>query len=192
MELLTTLLTTTTGVGATWVIARRLRRRTRQRALARRLRDYEVALPLDTSHLSPGLASLASGARTLRLVLETPLSRAFQAARETNALRIGDSLAEYDNALADARLGLWHWLVGVGRLTASEFALLRQLRLDPRPLRTLLYEPGVFDRGDAPFEAPLFPALPDLEQVVDALCRAIEHLRRFEVALLSYRADPYR
>lgn len=191
MDPLVTLLTTT-GAGATWILARRWRRAGRRRALADRLDAYEVALPLDTRHLSPGLASLAAGARTLRRVLETPLQRAFEASRETVALRIGESLAAYDIALADARHELWRWLLGVGRLTAADYTLLRRLQLDPRPLRDLVYKPGVLDRDDDPFAERLFPALPDLDRVVDELCAAIEHLRRFEVALLSHRADPYR
>jgi hypothetical protein len=186
---LTTLLTTTTGVGATYVIARRLRRRAQQQAVARRLHGYDVELPLDTRHLSPGLASLATGARTLRLVLETPLLRAFEAQRETS-FRLGQSITEYDSALADARHALWQWLMGVRHLSAADYALLRTLQLDPRPLRTLMFKPGVFDRCDDVYE--VFPALPDLELVVSELCRAIEQLRRFEVALLSYRSDPYR
>jgi hypothetical protein len=185
-------LLTTTGAGATYVLARRWRRRGRRRALARRLGSYDVELPLDTRHLSAGLAALAIGARTLRLVLETPLSRAFEASREASPLRLGESLAEYDLALADARHELWRWLLGVRNLTASDYGLLRRLHLDPRPLRALIYKPGVFDRGDDLFAEPLFPSLPDLDLVIDELCAAIEQLRRFEIALLSHRADPYR
>ena len=190
MDPLTTLLTTTTGVGATYVLARRLRRKAQQQALARRLHGYEVELPLDTKHLSAGLGSLAVGARTLRLVMETPLLRAFEAQREASPWRLGQSITEYDSALADARHGLWQWLLGVGHLTAADYELLRKLQLDPRPLRTLMFKPGVFDRCDDVYE--VFPALPDLDFVVSELCNAIEHLRRFEVALLSYKADPYR
>lgn len=191
MDPLVTLLTTT-GAGATWVLARRIRRRSQQRALARRLASYEVEQPLDTRHLSPGLAALASGARTLRLVLETPLSRAFAASREASPIRLAESIAEYDLALTDARHELWRWLLGIRNLNAPDYALLRALQLDPRPLRALMYKPGVFERGDDVFAEPLFPVAPDLDLVVDELCAAIEHLRRFEVALLSHRADPYR
>jgi hypothetical protein len=186
------LLTTTTGAGATYVLCRRWRRRGRQRALASRLAKYDVEQPLDTRHLSPGLAALAVGARTLRLVLETPLSRAFEASREVSPLRLAESMAEYDLSLADARHELWRWLLGIGHLRAADFALLRALQLDPRPLRTLIFKPGVFDRGDDVFAEPIFPAPPDLDLVVEELCAAIEHLRRFEVALLSHRRDPYR
>ena len=183
---------TTTGAGATYVLCRRWRSRGRQRDLAQRLSTYDVAMPLDTRHLSPGLAALASGARTLRLVLETPLQRAFEASREASPLHLGESIGAYDRALSDARGELWSWLLAIGRLTAADYTLLRRLQLDPRPLRELIYKPGVFDRGDDPFAEPLFPSLPDLDLVVDELCHAIEQLRRFEVALLSHRSDPYR
>lgn len=154
----------------------------RRRAILSRLEQLEVALPLEVDHLPPRLQALALGARATRRVLETPLSRVL---RSTPG-RYGD----FDLAVTEARRTLWEWMCGLKSLDAADYAILRELRLDPRPLRGLLYAPGVFERGDDVFATAL-PA-PDVERVTESLCTAIEHLRRFEVALLSYRPDPYR
>ena len=115
-------------------------------------------------------------------MLETPLTRVLN----SSPGRYGD----FDIAVTEARRTLWEWMCGLKELGAPEYAILRELRLDPRPLRGLLYAPGVFERGEDVFAAAI-PA-PDVDLVVDSLCTAIEHLRRFEVALATYRPDPYR
>jgi len=154
----------------------------RRRALQSRLARLEVALPLQLEHLSPRLQALAHDARAARRVLETPLTRLLAGGP--------GRYADFDCALTEARRSLWEWMCGIRALGAPDVAVLRELRLDPRPLRTLLYAPGVFERGHDVF-ATSVPA-PDIERVVESLCSAIDHLRQFEVALLSYRPDPYR
>ncbi|MGH1339906.1 MAG: hypothetical protein ACRBN8_00030 [Nannocystales bacterium] len=154
----------------------------RRRAVGARLAQLEVTLPLEVDHLPPRLQGLVRGARATRRVLETPLSRLLSAGSWR--------FADFDMAVTEARRTLWDWMCGLQGLGAADYALLRELRLDPRPLRGLLYAPGVFERGEDVFATAL-PA-PNVEHVVESLCSAIEHLRRFEVALLSYRPDPYR
>ncbi len=179
LELLTAALTAT---AASWAVVRSAQNLVRRRAVGVRLAQLEVALPLEVDHLPPRLQALVHGARAARRVLETPLSRMLGAA----SWRYTD----FDLAVTEARRALWDWMCGLKGLGAAEYALLRELRLDPRPLRGLLFAPGVFERGEDVFASAL-PA-PDVEHVVESLCTAIEHLRRFEVALLSYRPDPYR
>ncbi|MBV1857146.1 MAG: hypothetical protein KUG77_01955 [Nannocystaceae bacterium] len=179
LELLTAALTAT---AASWAVVRGTQNVFRRRAVGVRLAQLEVALPLEVDHLPPCLQSLVCGARATRRVLETPLSRVLSA----GSWRYTD----FDLAVTEARRTLWDWMCGLQGLGAADYALLRELRLDPRPLRGLLYAPGVFERGEDVFAAAL-PA-PDVEHVVESLCTAIEHLRRFEIALLSYRPDPYR
>ena len=186
------LATTTTTAGGAYVALSVRQRRQRQRRIARRLQDVDVALPLDTRHLSPGLARIAIGARTARLCLETPLCRFEEVLVRDSPWRARERLGDYDRALGDARMHLWQWLKQIAALPASDIALLRRLQLDPRPLRSVIYKPGVFDRTEDVFDASIFPDQPDLELVADELCTAMEDLRRFEVALLSHRPDPYR
>lgn len=154
----------------------------RRRAVETRLAQLELARPLEVDHLPVRLQRLAHGARAARRVLETPLTRVL----DTSPGRYGD----FDVAVTEARRALWEWMCGLKDLGAAEYAILRELRLDPRPLRGLLYARGVFERGDDVFAAAV-PA-PNVDLVVDSLCTAIEHLRRFEVALATYRPDPYR
>lgn len=179
LELLTAALTAT---AASWAVVRGTQNVFRRRAVGVRLAQLEVTLPLEVDHLPPRLQGLVRGARATRRVLETPLSRVLS----TASWRYSD----FDLAVTEARRTLWDWMCGLQGLSAADYALLRELRLDPRPLRGLLFAPGVFERGEDVFASAL-PA-PDVEHVVESLCTAIEHLRRFEVALLSYRPDPYR
>ncbi len=181
------MLTVTAGASS-WAAVQGGRRIVRRRALDARLARLDVELPMRTEHLTPRLQTLVLGARSTRRVLETPLDRVLSAPR--TPWRVGESFRDYDLALTDARRTLWDWMCGLRHLDAADIALLRQLQLDPRPLRSLLYQPGLFDRGSAVFE--VLPTAPDLDGVVEGLFTAIEHLRRFEVALLSYRPDPYR
>ncbi len=192
MDLVITLLTTTTGAGATYLLERARRDHRRRQALARRLAQTDVHLPLDVEHLSPNLAALTVGARTVRLVLQTPLARLQRSGVRELPWRMRERLADYDNALADARRALWHWLCSFRRLDAGEQSLLRHLGLDPRPLRSVMWQPGVFDRTDDVWDASIFPEVPDGHRVTEALMQAIADLRRFEVALLSCRSTPYR
>ncbi len=179
LELLTAALTAT---AASWAVVRGAQNVFRRRAVGARLAQLEVTLPLEVDHLPPRLQGLVRGARATRRVLETPLSRLLSAGSWR--------FADFDMAVTEARRTLWDWMCGLQGLGAADYALLRELRLDPRPLRGLLYAPGVFERGEDVFATAL-PA-PNVEHVVESLCSAIEHLRRFEVALLSYRPDPYR
>ena len=135
---------------------------------------------MQVEHLPVRLQALVLSARSTRRMLETPLERLLSG----STWRFGD----FDHALTDARRTLWDWMCGLRGLDAADYALLRELRLDPRPLRQLLYTPGVFERSDDVYST----AAVDHRQVIDGLCGAIEHLRHFEVALLSHRPDPYR
>jgi hypothetical protein len=192
VDLITTLLTTT-GAGAAYVVARHRHHRARRRALESRLTQLEVGLPLDVNHLSPALGRLAASARLARHRLETPLFRTQQVlGQQLSWWSLRERLDEYDLALADARLAVWEWLVQIARLDGTDVALLRRLSLDPRPLRSLIYAPGVFDRTQDVFEGVLFGSRPDPATVEAALCEAMDMLRQFEVALLSHRPTPYR
>lgn len=147
-----------------------------------RLAQLERDRPLEVDHLPVRLQALARGALATRRVLETPLSRILG----STPGRYGD----FDVAVTEARRALWDWMCGLKGLDAAEYAVLRELRLDPRPLRGLLYAPGVLERGEDVFAAAI-PA-PNVDLVVGRLCDAIELLRRFEVALAAHRPDPYR
>ena len=192
MDPLTTLLTTTTTATATYLAVRGRAQRARRQALLERFEGHEVDLPLETSHLSPQLGALVIGARTVRLLLQTPLHRYEEVLVHETPWRRRERLEQYDLALGTARRALWEWLLGLSQLQTGDIETLRRLRLDPRPLRSLMWKPGVFDRTDDVFETGLFPVPPDLQQVSEDLCAAMEHLRSFEIALLSHKSTPYR
>jgi hypothetical protein len=174
-------------------MARHRHQRARKRALESRLTQLDVEMPLEVGHLSPALGRLAASARLARRRLETPLFRTqLVLGRDVTWWNVRERLDEYDLALTDARLAVWEWLVLVGRLDGPDIALLRRLSLDPRPLRSLIYAPGVFDRTQDIFEVALFRARPDPHTVEAALYEAMDMLRKFELALLSHRPTPYR
>lgn len=173
------------------MVARARSERRRRAERRRRLARNDIEAPLETRHLTPRLASLAQAARTARLVLETPLLR-FDDLWQDTPWRTRERLAEIDAALTEARLVLWQWLRLLTELDDTELATLRQLELDPRPLRSLLYRPGIFERESPIFDEGLFPVLPDVEQVTAVLFEAMQTLRSFEEALASMHPHPYR
>ncbi|MEM6993942.1 MAG: hypothetical protein AAF721_25745 [Myxococcota bacterium] len=181
------------GGTATTVAATRLvRQRARRAGLSRRLAEMDVDLPLDTGHLSPGLANLTCQARTLRLVLATPLQRIPEGTWRDTPWRRRQRCDEYDRALVDARRALWDWLRCARRLPLTDRAVLATLGLSLRAVAGALFAPGVLERTSDPWEDVLFPAAPDYDTVSAGLCEAMHDLSRLEVALLSVRADPYR
>lgn len=191
MDVVSTALVATVGGAIVWV-GRHARARQQDAELTRRLEAYAVDLPLDTRHLPPGLRSVAVGARVSRLSLETPLRRALETWDQFRPWQLRARLGDFDVAMADARGALWDWLRSIEALGTVEFELLRQLQLDPRPVRSLIYRAGVFDRAENPFDLPLVPVCPDVARVTEELLGAMEHLRRFEVELLGYRPRAYR
>lgn len=188
---LTTLLATTTTATAACV-AVRVRKQRHRRAVVRGRLDPQELGPLDIGHLSPKLGRLATGARTVRLLLETPLHRYECPTLQETPWRRRERLDEYDRTLSDARRALWEWLLCVSSLDAEDISLLRRLRLDPRPLRALVYKPGVFDRTQDVFDETWFPVDPDVERLVHELCEAMMRLEAFERALVEHRPTPYR
>lgn len=173
--------------------ATRARRgRERRRALARRLEQIHVDLPLDVRHLTPELGALAIQARVVRLQLETPLLRFLDTPLREAPWGRRERCDDYDLAVGEARRALWEWLALVQRLGSPDRALLLQLGLGVQQLRALMRQPGVFERTDDVFEDVLVPAAPDPDLVTRMLCQAMVDLRGFEVALLSHRPDPYR
>ena len=102
----------------------------------------------------------------------------------------GRRLAPYHQADAGNGLDVFGHLAGDGnRLTIGQGGQQLGFNLDDVLVPRAAVGPLP---DDDPFAEPLFPSLPDLDLVVDELCYAIEQLRRFEVALLSHRSDPYR
>ena len=77
-------------------------------------------------------------------------------------------------------------------LGTADKTLLSALGLDPRPLRSLVFAPGVLERTAHPFDDAWFPAAPDADAVIAALGRALFALQHFELVLASLREDPYR
>lgn len=180
------------GGGATVATANLVRQRARRAGLARRLAEIDVNLPLDTGHLSPALADLTCQARTLRLCLATPLQRMPEGTWRDTPWRRRQRCDEYDRALVDARRALWDWITCARDLSGADRALLRRLGLNLRAVQRALFAPGVLERTSDPWEAVLYPTTPDYDRVSDGLCEAMQDLQRFEVALLSLRAHPYR
>lgn len=180
--LLTTLLTATTGAGATYVMSRRQRLKERRAAWMARLAAHEFEVPLELGHVSPSLAAVAMHARLARRALETPFVRVDQPG----------GVRDYDLGLAQARHAVWEWLVTISRLETLELEVLRRLRLDPRPLRSMVFARGVFERDVPVFEDPWFPPRIDADQCRETLLTAIEQLRRFEVVIASHRPSTYR
>lgn len=191
MDVVSTAVVATLGGALVWA-GRHARARRQDAELTRRLEAFAVDLPLDTRHLPPGLGEVAVGARVSRLSLETPLRRAVETWDQFRPWQLRARLGDFDVAMANARGALWDWLRSIAALGSVEFELLRQLQLDPRPVRSLIYRAGVFDRAENPFDLPLVPATPDVGRVTDELLGAMEHLRRFEVELLGYRPRAYR
>lgn len=172
----------------------------RHGAVRRRRRAIDaalVALPGETDvrceQLSPPLARLVDGARMTRWAIETPLRRlraltSFAMPRWTSR----GGADEYDLAISEARRALWDWLVSLRRLPPAERAALVGLGLDARPLWSLVFAPGVFERTDLVFDEALFPAAPDADRVLAALGAAMLDLQRFEQAAQSLSLTPYR
>ncbi len=180
------------GTATTVATAQIVRQRARRAVLSRRLADMDVDLPLSTGHLSPALADLTCQARMLRLVLATPLQRIPEGTWRDTPWRRRQRCDEYDRALVEARRALWDWLRSARRLPVTDRVLLSNLGLSLRSVAAALFAPGVLERTSDPWEDVLFPAAPDYDTVSAGLCEAMSDLSRFEVALLSLRADPYR
>jgi len=167
-------------------------RRARNARIARRLAETEVRLPLKTRHLSPALADLTWQARTLRLVLATPLQRIPQGTWRDTPWRRRQRCDDYDRTLVEARRALWDWLLAVSRLSSADRGLLADLGVSLRAARKALFAPGVLERTTDPWEEVVFAATPNIETVSAGLCEAMLDLSRLEVALLSLPTDPYR
>jgi hypothetical protein len=145
-------------------------------------------------HLPPALARVAAATRIVRLQLETPLQRLADSEARLSDMpwRRRERLRDYDVALVEARRALWEWLGQLAALGTADKILLGALGLDPRPLRSLVFAPGVLERTAHPFDDAWFPVAPDADCVIAALGQALHHLRRFELALASLAEDPYR
>lgn len=192
VDLGTMVIATVCGSWLTVSAARSRRARARRQRTRRRLEQLHVDLPLDVRHLTPSLGKLAVQARVVRLVLETPLQRFLDTPLRETPWGRRERCDDYDLAVVEARRALWEWLGAVDRLDRGDQALLQQLGLGVRRLRVTLRQPGVFERTDDVFEETLVPVAPDPELVTSVLCEAMVDLRRFEVALLLHRPDPYR
>src|SRR5690606_3872524 len=166
VELWTLIIATVSGTGVTMAAQRARRARARRLALRRRLEQIHVDLPLDVRHLTPDLGRLAIQARVVRLVLETPLHRVFEAPLRQTPWGRRERCDDYDLAVGEARRALWEWLGAVRRLRGADRALLAELGLwgaqgGMQRLWALLRQPGVFERTDDVFEETLFPVAPD-------------------------------
>lgn len=190
--LLTSLLWVGGGATATVATTRLLRHRARRGRIARRLAELDVSMPLETRHLTPGLASLTRQARTLRLVLATPLQRMPDRPWQETPWRRRQRCDEYDRALADARRALWDWLSAGSRLPAGDRAVLHRLGIELGAVRSALFAPGVLERTPDAFDDVWLPNEPDFDAVTDGLFGAMHDLHRLEYRLLSMRSDPYR
>jgi hypothetical protein len=160
----------------------------------RTLAAFDRDVPPALEHLPPALARVAVATRLARLQLETPLARLADAETRVHELpwRRRERLLDYDVALTDARRALWEWLALLAALGTDDKILLGALGLDPRPLRSLVFAPGVLERTAHPFDDSWFPTEPDADAVIAALGRALFDLQRFELVLASLREDPYR
>jgi hypothetical protein len=170
------------------VVRGRVRRR-RRRAVSRTLDVIDREGPLAVEHLPPALARVAAATRIARLQLQTPLARLVDA---QSAWHRRERLSDYDVALVEARRALWEWLGLLAGLGTADKLRLGALGLDPRPLRSLVFAPGVLERTAHPFDDAFFPVAPDADGVIAALGRALADLQRFELALASLGEDPYR
>jgi hypothetical protein len=174
-----------------------LRSRTRRRrrlAVRRTLAVLEREGPPTLGRLPPALARVATATRLVRLQLETPLVRLAGAKPRLHELpwRRRERLRDYDVALVEARRALWEWLALLAALGPDDKVRLGALGLDPRPLRSLVFAPGVLERTAHPFDDALFPVAPDADVVIAALGQALFDLQRFELVLASLGEDPYR
>lgn len=181
-------------VSVACAVVRRRRRRRRHRAVERTLAVSRHEGPPVVDHLPPALARVAAATRIVRLQLETPLQRLADSEARISDLpwRRRERLRDYDVALVEARRALWEWLGLLAALGTADKLRLGALGLDPRPLRSLVFAPGVLERTSHPFDDAWLPVAPDADGVIAALGRAIVDLRRFEHALASLGEDPYR
>ncbi len=180
------------GAGALY-LAERVRRHWRVKGhVTRRLREAQLEMPLETEHLTDGLAHLVGQTRIVRLVLETPLHRFTGTVTADTPWRRRERCDEFDRALVDARMSIWEWIESVRTLNEWDRAVLLGLGLSPRAMQRVLFTPGVFERTGDVWEQVLYPVEPDLEHVSDVLGRVMVDLRNFELSLLSWRPDPYR
>jgi hypothetical protein len=189
LDLLATTCALVAGVTVTVGHAQRHRVR---RDVARRLARSDVTLPLAVGHLSPALSRLTVAARTVRLLLETPVTRYLDAPIRATPWGRRQVCDEYDLALSDARRALWEWIVDARRLGRQDRACLRGLGVDLVPIGEVFTRGEGLERTDDIWDERLWPPGPDVIRAAGELSRAIESLGRFERAMLTAPHDPYR
>lgn len=144
----------------------------------------------DPRHLSPGLRHVARQARTLRLVLETPVGRIRTPLLSESPWRRRERCDEYDAMLTEIRRAVWDWLREVEVLDDHDRQVVAELGLSLQPFRSFLFRN--VDRTNDSWEQVVWAEAPNLELVHRELMRTILELKRFEDALVHAPADPYR
>lgn len=165
------------------------RRHRRELAIERELDEANGEALSIPDHLSPALAAIAAQTHRLRLELETPVRRIRTPLVSETPWARRQRCDEYDAALYEVRRAIWEWLRTLRRLGEDDRRLLGELGLSVVPFRRLLF---ACDRTDDVWEQVVWAQAPDLDMIWAELRRTILELKRFELALVSAPADPYR
>jgi hypothetical protein len=139
------------------------------------LQESKGDAPLVLDHLPAALRAVARDARSLRLLLESPV-------RDLGELRAGklagtaEDVEAFDTMLMNASRQVGDFLVGVDRLNERERGALRDLGVSVEPIRQVLEAEGFsFER-----KRMLRPGLPPLDQRLEAIR---QELAKIEAAL---------
>src|SRR5690606_9665949 len=137
------------------------------------------AEPLQISHLSRKLQSLARDTRALRLSLEGPLH---ELSERTSSRMLGQEFDEVQQRLRDAARELGEWIREVERLPSSDQEYMHDIGASPEQVRALFEAEGwSLERKRAPGQPPLHQQLQ----------RIVRELELFEQRLQA-PPSPYR
>lgn len=140
--------------------------------------------------LSAGLRALFLQARSLRALLEGPLTTLAPPLWAETPWARRERCNAWDLAVVDLRRAAWEWRLGFARLDEAERRWLRGAGLHRVPLTGLLV--AGMDRTADPWEQVVFASAPDPAKAGAALREAAAELARFERMLLGARQTSYR
>lgn len=150
---------------------------------AQRYLEGQTEAPLQLSHLSGALATVARETRTLRISLESPL-RAVREYMAVDLTRTEDDGQVVDAALLETTRAIDEWLRMIEALPVHERQAMEAMGASAGPIRAAVdAEHGAFERIHL-----RSPGRPTLDVRLEAILR---ELGRIEVAMQA-PAGPYR
>ncbi len=139
------------------------------------LQESKSDKPLELEHLPSSLQAIARDARSLRLLLESPV-RDLAELRQGRLAATAEDVEAFDTMLMNASREVGDFLVVVDRLGERERGALRDLGVSVEPIRQVLEAEGFsFER-----KRMLRAGMPPLDQRIEAIR---QELAKIEAAL---------